>query len=105
MMIDISAAFDMVDHPLLLEKLKLFGLEEEVIQWFDSYFSGRTQSVMTDGSLSPPLSATGSQASRWCCTSLSSWHTRLLQLDPLSTWQQRCLQLILGRHGRQQQGA
>ena len=24
--------FDMVDHPLLLEKLKLFGLDEEVIQ-------------------------------------------------------------------------
>ena len=42
MMIDLSAAFDMVDHPLLLEKLRLFGLEEEVIQWFDSYLSGRT---------------------------------------------------------------
>ena len=27
MMIDLSAAFDMVDHTLLLEKLHLFGLE------------------------------------------------------------------------------
>ena len=54
MMIDLSAAFDMVDHPLLLEKLRLFGLEEEVIQWFDSYLSGRTQSVLIDGYLSHP---------------------------------------------------
>ena len=56
MMIDLSAAFDMVDHPLLLEKLKLFGLDEEVIQWFGSYLSGRSQSVLIDGCLSLPLS-------------------------------------------------
>ena len=55
MMIDLSAAFDMVDHPLLLEKLRLFGLEEEVIQWFQSYLTGRSQSVFIDGCLSPPL--------------------------------------------------
>ena len=42
MMIDLSAAFDMVDHPMLLEKLYLFSLEEEVIQWFQSYLTGRS---------------------------------------------------------------
>ena len=55
MMVDLSAAFDMVDHPLLLAKLRLFGLEEEVILWFESYLTGRTQSVLIDGCLSPPL--------------------------------------------------
>ena len=55
MMVDLSAAFDMVDHPLLLGKLRLLGLEEDVIQWFDSYLSGRTQSVFIDGCLSPPV--------------------------------------------------
>ena len=55
MMIDLSAAFDMVDHPLLLDKLRLFGLGEPAIQWFQSYLSGRTQSVLIDGCLSPPL--------------------------------------------------
>jgi hypothetical protein len=44
MMVDLSAAFDMVDHPLLLAKLRLFGLEEEFILWFESYLTGRTQS-------------------------------------------------------------
>ena len=55
MMIDLSAAFDMVDHPLLLEKLKLFGLEEGSLSWIRSYLTNRTQNVYVDGCLSPPL--------------------------------------------------
>ena len=54
-MVDLSAAFDMVDHPLLLQKLKLLGLQDDAIAWMDSYLSGRTQSVIVDGCLSPPL--------------------------------------------------
>ena len=56
MMIDLSAAFDMVDHQLLLKKLELFGLEEGVILWMLSYLSGRSQSVFIDGYISAPLS-------------------------------------------------
>ena len=55
MMIDLSVAFDMVDHSLLIEKLRLFGLEIEVTQWLESYLTGRSQSVLVDGCLSPPL--------------------------------------------------
>ena len=55
MMVDLSSAFDMVDHSLLLDKLRLFGLEEEGILWFKSYLTGRTQSVLIDDCLSPPL--------------------------------------------------
>ena len=55
MMVDLSAAFDMVDHKLLLEKLELFGLDENALQWVSSYLSQRYQSVCVDGCLSPPL--------------------------------------------------
>ena len=39
-MMDLSAAFDMVDHTLLLEKLNLFGLDEGALNWMGSYLSG-----------------------------------------------------------------
>ena len=55
MMVDLSAAFDMVDYSLLLEKLELFGLDRKSVDWMTSYLIGRRQSVMVDGSLSPPL--------------------------------------------------
>ena len=55
MLIDLSAAFDMVDHPLLLKKLELFGLDVKAVNWFQSYLSTRSQSVCIDGCLSPAV--------------------------------------------------
>ena len=55
MMIDLSAAFDMVDHNLLLKKLDLFGLDRRSLMWVSSYLSQRNQSVCVDGCMSPPL--------------------------------------------------
>ena len=54
-MVDLSAAFDMVDHNILLEKLKIFGLENSALLWMTSYLAGRSQRVYIDGCLSPPL--------------------------------------------------
>ena len=61
MMIDQSAAFDLCDHQLLLEKLKLMGIQTEAACWMESYLRGRSQSTMVDGHLSseqllPPCS-------------------------------------------------
>ena len=56
MMVDLSAAFDMVDFEILLKKLELFGLDTIAVQWMKSYLTGRCQSVFVDGYLSPPLS-------------------------------------------------
>ena len=52
---DQSAAFDLCDHYLLIEKLKLMGVQEIAINWFSSYLSRRKQSCMVDGHMSPPL--------------------------------------------------
>ena len=53
-MLDLSAAFDVVDHSLLLEKLKIYGFEEKEVAWMWSYLSGRRQCVYVDGFLSDP---------------------------------------------------
>ena len=55
MMLDLSAAFDMVDHDILLEKLKLMGLESTAVRWIGSYLHGRSQCVYVDGCLSSAL--------------------------------------------------
>ena len=54
-MIDMSAAFDVVDTDLLLQKLKLYGFDRNAIQWIWSYLSYRSQSVYIEGSLSSLL--------------------------------------------------
>ena len=50
-----SAAFDIVDHDLLLKKLQLYGFKEDAISWVGSYLSDRKQCVCIDGCLSKML--------------------------------------------------
>ena len=52
---DQSAAFDLCDHNLLIQKMELMGVGEQALMWFRSYLSNRKQSCMVDGQLSPPL--------------------------------------------------
>ena len=44
-MLDMSAAFDVVDHDILLSKLKLYGFDENALKWVEDYLSGRIQAV------------------------------------------------------------
>ena len=53
--LDMSAAFDIVDHSLLLKKLELYGFDRDMVSWTSSYLSGRSQSVCIDGNLSKLL--------------------------------------------------
>ena len=53
-MLDLSAAFDVVDYSLLLEKLKIYGFQEKEVAWMCSYLTGRKQQVYIDGHLSEP---------------------------------------------------
>ena len=50
-MLDMSAAFDIVDHELLLQKFSLYGFDENALQWINSYLLGRSQCVYIDGAL------------------------------------------------------
>ena len=47
MFIDYKKAFDLIDHGLLLEKLKAYGVRYNELELLGSYLSGRTQYVHT----------------------------------------------------------
>jgi len=54
-LLDLSAAFDSVDHDTLLQRLqRSYGLGGVVVDWFASYLSGRTQYVRSSVTTSSP---------------------------------------------------
>ena len=54
-LLDLSAAFDSVDHDTLLKRLqKSYGLGGVVVSWFTSYLADRTQFVKSSASSSMP---------------------------------------------------
>ena len=56
-LLDISAAFDTLDHRLLLSRLKhRFGIVGKALAWFSSYLSGRGQFVKVGNSVSSSYS-------------------------------------------------
>ena len=54
MLLDVSKAFDLVNHRILLEKLMHYQFSEVALQWFMSYFDQRSQQVSISGKLSSP---------------------------------------------------
>ncbi|KAI8482935.1 protein deubiquitination [Branchiostoma belcheri] len=51
-LLDFSAAFDVVDHDILLAKLKCYGFEDPVVTWMESYLRSRKQAVFINGDFS-----------------------------------------------------
>ena len=55
-LLDPNAAFDTLDHAILLRRLEsTFGISGVALSWFESYISDRTQSVMVDDLMSTPV--------------------------------------------------
>jgi hypothetical protein len=56
--LDLSKAFDTLDHDILLSKLKFYGINDLTLSWFRSYLSNRIQYVEVDNFRSESKSIT-----------------------------------------------
>lgn len=53
--LDLTKAFDLVNHEILITKLERYKFSHNTLLWFTSYLSNRTQQVSVSGKLSQPL--------------------------------------------------
>lgn len=56
--LDLSKAFDLMDHELLFQKFYMYGLRGKALDIFKNYLTDRTQRVKVNGTLSDPLHIT-----------------------------------------------
>ena len=55
-LLDLSAAFDTIDHNILIKRLKIiFGIDGTALEWIKSYLTARTQKVKIKTIISSPL--------------------------------------------------
>ena len=53
LMLDLSAAFDTIDHDILLSRLcNVYGITGDALDWFRSYLTGRIQRVVIEDAVS-----------------------------------------------------
>jgi len=58
-LLDLTAAFDTVDHELLLQRLeRTFGVRGQAIEWFKSYLKDRSYRVIYGGHTSSAILVT-----------------------------------------------
>ena len=52
--LDLSKAFDTINHEILLKKIKYYGFADTPLKWFESYLHNRQQHVFFNGCYSTP---------------------------------------------------
>ena len=58
-LLDLTAAFDTVDHDLILMRLqRSYGIQSHALAWFRSYLTGRTYCVVFSGKTSASINVT-----------------------------------------------
>ena len=50
--IDLKKAFDTIDHQIMLQKLRNYGIDQMSLTWFESYLTNRTQKCRVNDQLS-----------------------------------------------------
>ena len=50
--LDQTAAFEVIDNKLMIEKMKVIGANKNTVNWFTSYMKDRRQTTMLEGSIS-----------------------------------------------------
>ena len=56
--LDFSKAFDKVRHKRLIIKLQYYGIRGPLLNWFESFLTNRSQTVVCDGKHSDPAQVT-----------------------------------------------